>query len=178
MNDKEQTLEQLETEYKELLGKLKGNQGRFVEEYLIDLNGSQAAIRAGYSKKTSSVIAAELLRKPSIRQCVSLAQEVRSRRTQTTQDWVLLELRSIYEDAKERKNSSAANRSLQLIGKHLGMFGEGKEEKHLHLHKDKYVNYPEVPATVKEWIAQMKEIGYDAGIAPVKGGEGENSQSE
>lgn len=170
MNDKEIPLEQLESEYKQRLSKLQPLQARFVEEYLIDLNASDAAKRAGYSHKTAYNQGSRLCRRHKISSLVSLATEIRSRRTQTTQDWVLLQLREQYTKADEEKARSAANRALELIGQHLGMFGKGKDEggKHLHLHKDQYVNYPPVPESVKEWIDQMKEIGYDAGIEPVK----------
>lgn len=45
-------------------------QKRFVEEYLIDLNAAQAAIRAGYSPKAAYSIGSENLRKPEIRACI------------------------------------------------------------------------------------------------------------
>lgn len=45
-------------------------QERFIQEYLIDLNATQAAIRAGYSKKTASAIGLENLRKPRIKQAI------------------------------------------------------------------------------------------------------------
>ncbi len=48
------------------MAKMTEKQQRFCDEYLIDLNATQAAIRAGYSKKTAAVIAAENLRKPNI----------------------------------------------------------------------------------------------------------------
>ena len=48
------------------MAKMKAKQQRFCDEYLIDLNATQAAIRAGYSKKTAGVIAAENLKKPYI----------------------------------------------------------------------------------------------------------------
>ena len=48
------------------MAKMTAKQQRFCDEYLIDLNATQAAIRAGYSKKTAAVIATENLRKPNI----------------------------------------------------------------------------------------------------------------
>ena len=48
------------------MAKMTSKQQRFCDEYLIDLNATQAAIRAGYSKKTAGVIAAENLKKPYI----------------------------------------------------------------------------------------------------------------
>ncbi len=64
-------------------------QSRFVEEYLVDLNATQAAIRAGYSKKTANEQGAQLLAKLSIREAVAEAQEARSERTGITQDEVI-----------------------------------------------------------------------------------------
>ncbi|CAB3782109.1 terminase small subunit [Paraburkholderia fynbosensis] len=67
-------------------------QARFVEEYLVDLNATQAAIRAGYSKGTARAIASENLSKPDIQQAIAEAMKKREKRTQITQDRVLLEL--------------------------------------------------------------------------------------
>ena len=50
--------------------KLTAKQKRFVQEYLIDLNATQAAIRAGYSRKTAGVIGVENLKKPYIREAI------------------------------------------------------------------------------------------------------------
>jgi phage terminase small subunit len=74
---------------------LTAKQERFVTEYLIDLNATQAAIRAGYSEKTSYSIGQENLRKPAIAAAVSEAQTKRSERTEITQDRVLEELAKI-----------------------------------------------------------------------------------
>lgn len=72
--------------------KLTGKQQRFIEEYLIDLNATQAAIRAGYSKKCAEVQGHENLRKPNIAQAIAYAKEKRSVRTQVTADRVIEEL--------------------------------------------------------------------------------------
>ena len=53
------------------MAKLTAKQRRFVDEYLIDFNATQAAIRAGYSEKTAAVIATENLRKPNISEFIS-----------------------------------------------------------------------------------------------------------
>jgi len=66
-------------------------QQRFVEEYLIDLNATQAAIRAGYSKKTAGRIASQNLSKLDIQMAISEAIQKRSERTQITADRVLQE---------------------------------------------------------------------------------------
>lgn len=70
-------------------------QKRFVEEYLIDLNAKQAAIRAGYSVKNADKIGSELLGKTGVRQAVSEAIAERSRRTGVNQDRVVRELARI-----------------------------------------------------------------------------------
>lgn len=65
---------------------------RFVEEYLVDLNGTQAAIRAGYSKKTANEQASRLLANVNVSDAVLAAMKKRSERTEITQDMVLREL--------------------------------------------------------------------------------------
>jgi len=75
--------------------KLNPKQQRFVEEYLIDLNATQAAIRAGYSPKTATAIASENLSKPSISAAIACAMAERSKRTGITQDRILEELAKV-----------------------------------------------------------------------------------
>lgn len=70
-------------------------QKRFVEEYLIDLNATQAAIRAGYSPETAGSIGAENLKKLEIKSRIDKAMAERSRRTGINQDRVLQELARI-----------------------------------------------------------------------------------
>lgn len=64
-------------------------QQRFVHEYLIDTNATQAAIRTGYSEKTSYSIGHELLSKPEIQAAIQLAMDERAKRTQIDADFVL-----------------------------------------------------------------------------------------
>jgi len=71
---------------------LTAKQKAFVEEYLVDLNATQAAIRAGYSKKTARSIGQENLTKPDIQAAIQKAQIERSERTEVTADMVLKEL--------------------------------------------------------------------------------------
>lgn len=74
---------------------LTDKQRRFVDEYLVDLNATQAAIRAGYSQKTAGQTGNEYLRKPEIAKAIRAAQERRAKRTEITQDMVLRELAKI-----------------------------------------------------------------------------------
>lgn len=70
-------------------------QEAFVREYLIDLNATQAAIRAGYSARTARQIGDENLSKPDIAAAVKKAMDERVARTEITQDMVLRELAKI-----------------------------------------------------------------------------------
>ncbi len=67
-------------------------QKRFCEEYLIDLNATQAAIRAGYSPKTAYSIGSDLLKVPEVRAHIEKAQADRSKRTGVNADRVIREL--------------------------------------------------------------------------------------
>ncbi len=121
--------------------KLTSKQERFVEEYLIDLNATKAAVRAGYSEKTARQIGSENLSKLAIQEAIAEAKRERSEATKIDAEWVLRELVKLHKRVtqeikpalhpKTRKqmkdeegnllfvfNAAAANRSLELIGKH------------------------------------------------------------
>jgi len=70
-------------------------QEAFVREYLIDLNATQAAIRAGYSKKTAHPIGAENLQKPAIAKAIQRVMDERARKVEVTQERVLREFAKI-----------------------------------------------------------------------------------
>ena len=82
-------------------------QQRFVEEYLVDLNASAAARRAGYSVRTANRMACENLTKPDIAGAIQAAKAQRSERTKVDADWVLrtlaaektADLADLYDDA-------------------------------------------------------------------------------
>ena len=77
------------------LVKLTPKQARFVEEYLVDLNATQAAIRAGYSEQTARAIGYENLTKPDIQKAITAAREKQQQRTEITADRVLEEYAKI-----------------------------------------------------------------------------------
>ena len=74
------------------MANLTPKQQRFVEEYLIDLNATQAAIRAGYSEKTAKEIGSENLTKPNIAKAIEEAQNKRTEQTQIDSAYVLKRL--------------------------------------------------------------------------------------
>ena len=74
------------------MARLTERQARFVAEYLVDLDATKAAKRAGYSEKTAYSIGFENLRKPEIQEAIQAAMDARAQRTEITQDRVLQEL--------------------------------------------------------------------------------------
>lgn len=123
--------------------KLTDKQKEFVRQYLVDLNATQAAVRAGYSVKTASRIGPELLGKTWVREAIEKAQAKRARRVEVTQDYVLSNLVEVVERTMQRApvtdrkgeqvtdeegravwtfDAKGANKALELLGKHLGIF--------------------------------------------------------
>ena len=72
--------------------KLTPKQAQFVQEYLIDLNATQAAIRAGYSPKTATAQASRMLTNVHMQDALAAAQLARAQRVHVTQDAVLAEI--------------------------------------------------------------------------------------
>lgn len=78
-----------------MVSKMTAKQMRFCDEYLIDLNATQAAIRAGYSKKTATVIGAENLTKPYIREYIDKRLAEKEAELIATQDEVMKYLTAV-----------------------------------------------------------------------------------
>lgn len=123
-----------------MAGKLTAKQAAFVSEYLVDLNASAAARRAGYSPRTANRAGHENLTKPDIAAAVAAAQEARAERLQITATEVLENLLRIAkgEDEYEQINGLGIEvvhfpkypdrlKAWELIGKHLGMFTDKVE---------------------------------------------------
>jgi phage terminase small subunit len=102
---------------------------RFVEEYLIDMNGAQAAIRAGYSAHSAKEIASELLTFPNVAAAVAARQSARSESAQVDAEYVLKGLRREAEREGDGASHSARVAAYNLLGKHLGMFVDRHEVK-------------------------------------------------
>ena len=124
--------------------KLTPKQERFVEEYLIDLNAKQAAIRAGYSAKSAHVEGSRLLTNAKVAAAISAAKQERTEATKIDAEYVLRKLHQIIErclqevhpalHAKTRQpmkdkdgntlftfNAAGANQALALLGKHTAV---------------------------------------------------------
>lgn len=105
-------------------------QERFVQEYLVDLNATQAARRAGYKNPE---IGRQLITNHNVSSVIQAALKAREKRTEVTQDYVIAKLREIVEkDASDGPDSELkyANkiRALELLGKHTGAFDGGAKE--------------------------------------------------
>ncbi len=123
---------------------LTAKQQRFVEEYLVDLNATQAAIRAGYSVKTAHSCGPRLLGNAGVAAAIAAAKRERSEATQIDAEWVLKqavelhrrcmqEVRPALHPKNRRQmtdddgnalytfNAAAANRALELIGQHVSI---------------------------------------------------------
>ena len=106
----------------------------FVDEYLVDLNATQAAIRAGYSEKTAYSIGQRLLKNVEVQSMIANRMEERSKRTEITQDRVLTDIELIKQDAMRKAsdkngneamiNHTSALKACELQGRHLQMWND------------------------------------------------------
>ena len=96
----------------------------FVQEYLKDLNATQAAIRAGYSERTAGQTGHEILKFPEIQAALADAQAERSERTKVDAAFVLNGLQREAAAGDTGEPNTARIRAMELLGKHLGMFVE------------------------------------------------------
>ncbi len=124
------------------MAKLTAKQEAFCKEYLIDLNATQAAIRAGYSKKTAKVTGSENLTKPDVAAKIQILFDARAEKVELNSEWVLKNLQKVAERCMQQEevlvggepsgeykfDSSGANKSLELIGKHLKLFTDKIEQ--------------------------------------------------
>ena len=96
---------------------LNPKQKRFCEEYIIDLNATQASIRAGYSKKTAQRIGSENLSKPLIDKEIQNQLKKRSERTNITADMVIKELALIaFQDSANLVDEHDSFKTLHSMG--------------------------------------------------------------
>ena len=97
-------------------------QDTFCREYLVDLNATAAARRAGYSNGTAHVQGPRLLANVRVAERIEELQSEAAERAEVTVDEVIEMLRQSYRDAKAANQFGPAVRSVELLGKRLGMF--------------------------------------------------------
>jgi len=103
---------------------------RFCDEYLIDMNATRAALRAGYSKKTAHATGVENLKKPIIQNYIMQQRIKVEKRVHLDQDFVLKGLMKNYNLAIEAGQFGPANRALELLGKYQNMFNDKIQHEH------------------------------------------------
>ena len=124
---------------------LTDKQAAFIREYVVDHNATQAAIRAGYSPDTAHAIGWENLRKPEIRAAIDAYEANLADEIGITKQYILDSLRTVAERCLQATpvldregnetgewtfTATGANKALELLGKHRGMFIERTEVNH------------------------------------------------
>ena len=109
--------------------KLTAKQQMFVKEYLKDFNGTQAAIRAGYSSKYARCTASEYLAKPNIQAAVQAEMEKRNKRVEIDADWVLEQAVRMFKKTED-EDPSCASKFLKMVGDHVNIEAFNLTKKH------------------------------------------------
>jgi len=157
-------------------------QARFVEEYLIDLNATQAAVRAGYSPKSANSHGPRLLRRPKVKAALDRAMKARSERTRVTAGRILEELACLaFADLRDvadwgpegvvARPAGALSREAARAVAEVSDSGSGASRRvKVKLHDKKaaldalakhlglYLNREEFAATVKDVLPPLKVI--------------------
>lgn len=125
------------------MGRIRDKQELFCNEYIIDLNATQAAIRAGYSEKTAQEQSSRLLSNVIIQDRISELKLGRIERVKIDADWVLVSAKKVFDRCMQEEEiksddgavigqykfeHSGANKALEIIGKHVKVRAFEKEE--------------------------------------------------
>lgn len=117
------------------MANLTAQQELFCKEYIIDLNATQAAKRAGYSEKTAQEQGSRLLSNVMVQERITELKSDREKRLQIDADWVLKQAVKVHERCMQAEpvivggeptgeykfDSAGANKSLELVGKHVNV---------------------------------------------------------
>jgi hypothetical protein len=111
----------------EVIDNLTERQRRFVEQYLVDFNGSAAVQRAGYNTKYPARLAVEMLQHPGIRAAINQLTVERADKSTLKPEYVINKIQRTIEKAESENNHTAVLRGCELLARSLGMFVERKE---------------------------------------------------
>ena len=105
-------------------------QKRFCLEYLKDFNATEAAERAGYSKKTAYSIGGRLLKNVEVKKRIDESKTKQVKKAELKTESIIKELKKIaFANADgEKIKTSDKLKALEMLGKYLGMFDKGKEQ--------------------------------------------------
>ena len=130
------------------MAELSPKEERFCQEYVLDYNGTKAAIRTGYKKSNAASQATRLLKKAEVSARVRELQREMAERLALSQDFVVTQLMETYSQCKEATpvmrynyetgemeetgmyqfDGKNALKALELLGKHLGMFDKQRKD--------------------------------------------------
>jgi phage terminase small subunit len=165
---------------------LNHRQELFAQEYIVDLNATQAAIRAGYSSDTAGQQGHDLLKKPEIQESIQKAMDLRAARTQITADRVLVELakmgfadvRDMFTDSDQimsiknlPNDIAAAIQSIEIVTKPDGTDEEGNRSvEYVHKIKlaDKKSSLELLGKHLKLFADRVEHTGKDGGAIELK----------
>ncbi len=142
---------------------MSAKQQRFVEEYLVDHNATQAAIRAGYSPKTAYSIGHENLKKPEIAAAIAAGEARLRRKTEVSIGSLSEEMRVNRDLAIKNNQASAATQATMGMAKLHGLLVDRAEVK-----TTSDMTLAEVRARIKEIEAELAEAGDEAVQAPTQ----------
>jgi len=119
--------------------KLTAKQEAFCGEYCVDFNGKQAAIRAGYGEKSAEAHASKMLKLTKVKRHIKKLTAQMAKRVEVSADWVIQMLvENVHRSMQTvpvldrwgnptgvfKYEGGVANKGLELIGRHLGMFDD------------------------------------------------------
>lgn len=105
--------------------KLSAKMMLFVDEYLVDLNGSEAVLRAGYKTRNKNRMASELLRHPLVKAEIEKRTEKRRESMELRADYLLNKLINIIESAEDKTSDKL--KAIELAGKSIALWKERQE---------------------------------------------------
>ena len=130
-------------------------QKRFCEEFLVDSNGTQAAIRAGYTKRSASSTGHDNRQKPKIQRYISRLRQARNLRTQVIADRVLVELAKIT-FAEEVINTGYKLKALNMLAKHMDLYDkQGRENSKNLQEKEPEPKEDKAPIEEEDWAKRI-----------------------
>lgn len=149
-----------------VFGSLTQKQQRFVEQYLIDFNGKEAVLRAGYESSHPDRLAHQLLKNIGIKYVIDAITESRAKDYTLKPEYVLGKIQRTIEKAESDNNHNAVLRGCELLARHLGMFIERQEISGPNGEAIRYERVQEAADAFTSAIASLIERGGE-GDAPL-----------
>ena len=127
-------------------------QARFCDEYLLDLNATQAAIRAGYSPRTAAQIGYENLRKPECRGRITTLQKGAAERNRVSLDELIGDLRRLRDEGFADRSYGAVKGALDLMGRTIGAYTQKIEARADIRHSNPFVDPADPVASMERLV--------------------------